>query len=76
MSVNKKEIKKGSPFTVRVLPTLKCHANPSMVITGLNKPQGVTTNIKGNILVTEGEAHRVSAFNREGQFVAIGQSAI
>ena len=66
LSINKKEIK-GSPFTVRVLPTVKCLANPSKIIAGLKKPHGVTTNSKGNILVTEGEAHCVSVFNREGQ---------
>lgn len=66
LSINKKEIK-GSPFTVRVLPTAKCLANPSKVIAGLSKPQGVTTNSKGYILVTEGGANCVSVFDREGQ---------
>ena len=64
--INKKEIK-GSPYTVRVLPTVKCLANPSKVIAGLKTPQGVTTDSKGNILITEGEAHCVSVFNREGK---------
>jgi tripartite motif-containing protein 2/3/tripartite motif-containing protein 71 len=62
LSINKKEIK-GSPFTVRVLPTVKCLAKPSKVIAGLKKPQGVTTNSKGHILVTEEGAHCVSVFN-------------
>ena len=66
LSVNKNEIK-GSPFTLRVLPTVKCLANPSKIIAGLNNPRGVITNSKGNILVTEGEAHCVSVFSREGQ---------
>ena len=64
--INKKEIK-GSPFTIRVLPTVKCFANPSKIIGDLKKPQGVTTNSKGNILITECEAYCVSVFNREGQ---------
>ncbi len=65
LSINKKEIK-GSPFTVRVLPTVKCLANPSKVIAGLTKPRGVTTNSNGHILVTEEGAHCVSVFSREG----------
>ena len=66
LSINRKEIK-GSPFTVRVLPTVKCLANPSKIIADLNEPRGVTTNSKGHILVTEGGAHRVSVFNGEGE---------
>ena len=56
----------GSPFPVAVLPSLQNLANPKVVIRGVNKPYGVTTNSKGNALVAENSGHCISTFTAEG----------
>jgi DNA-binding beta-propeller fold protein YncE len=71
LSINKMEIKR-SPFTIRVLPTVRRLANPSKVIAGLKKPQGVITNSKGHILITEEKMHSVSVFNGEEKLFSFG----
>ena len=56
----------GSPFPVVVLPSLQNLAKSNMVIRGVNKPYGVTTNSKGHIIITESSGHCVSVFTAEG----------
>jgi tripartite motif-containing protein 71 len=38
-----------------------------MTINGLSKPWGVTMNKKGEIVIAENGAHRVSVYSREGE---------
>ena len=56
----------GSPFPVVVLPSLQNLAKPNMVIRGVNKPYGVTTNSKGHIIASEYSGHCISVFTTEG----------
>ena len=58
---------RGSPFPVAVLPSPQNLAKPSMVIGGVNKPYGVTTNSKGHLIVAEHGEHCISTFKTEGQ---------
>ena len=55
-----------SPFPVAVLPSPQNLAKPNMVICGVNRPYGVTTNSKGHIIIAEGSGHCVSVFTAEG----------
>ena len=54
----------GSPFPVAVLPSPQNLAKP--VMSGVNKPYGVTTNSKGHIIVAENSGHCISIFTAEG----------
>ena len=56
----------GSPFPVAVLPSPQNLAIPNMVIRGVNRPHGVTTNSKDNIIVAENSGHCISVFTAEG----------
>jgi len=64
LKINGKNVKSG-PHTVIVRPNLQDLGNPVEVISGLNRPWDVTTDSKGQIVVTESEGHRVSIFSPE-----------
>jgi sugar lactone lactonase YvrE len=61
-----KHIKK-SPFTVTVRTPIKKLGIPIMTITGLSNPWGVTVNKKGEIIIAENNAHRVSVYSQAGE---------
>jgi len=64
LKINQK-IVKGSPHTVIVRQNLQDLGNPVKVFPGLNRPWDVTTDRKGQIVVTESEGHCVSIFSPE-----------
>ena len=55
---------KGSPFAVRVIPSLD---TPVRMIDGLNGPRGVAVNSKGEVIVCEADAKCVSVFSSTGE---------
>jgi DNA-binding beta-propeller fold protein YncE len=58
---------KASPFVVTVGIPIKKLGTPVMTITGLSDPWGVTVNKKGEIIVAESGAHRISVYSQAGE---------
>ena len=58
---------KASPFAVTVKRPIEKMGTPIKIITGLKKPWGVAVNKKGEIIVVEYGAHRVSVYSRAGE---------
>ena len=58
---------KASPFSVTVDVPIKKLGTPIMTITGLSRPWGVTVNKKGEIIIAENDAHRVSVYSQAGE---------
>ena len=57
----------GSPFTVRVLPSLEMRGEPVNTITGVSNPLGVAVSEKGEVIVSEHSVDCISVFSREGK---------
>ena len=57
----------GSPFTVRVLPSLEMRGIPIYTITGVSRPRGVVVSESGEVVVSEHIDHCISVFSREGK---------
>ena len=57
----------GSPFTVRVLPSLEMRGVPINTITRVRSPWGVAVSENGEILISERKGHCISVFSREGK---------
>ena len=57
---------KASPFAVTVKRPIEKLGTPIKIITGLKDPWGVAVNKKGEIIVVEYGAHRVSVYSRAG----------
>ena len=55
---------KASPFVVTVGIPIKKFETPIKTITGLNIPWGVTVNKKGEIVIAEYGAHRISVYSQ------------
>ena len=68
VQVNDKEIK-GSPFTMTVYPDPTQLGRPVRVVTGMYCPYGIAFNRRGDMIVSEQDAHKVSAFDIRGQRV-------
>ena len=58
---------KGSPFAIVVRMPIKKLGTPIMTITGLSRPWGVVVNNKGEIIVVERYANRVSIYSQAGE---------
>ena len=58
---------KASPFAVTVGIPIKKLGAPVMTITGLSNPWGVAVNKKGEIIISESTAHRVSVYSQAGE---------
>ena len=58
---------KGSPFAVAVRRPTDQIGTPIKIFTGLKYPWGVVVNKKGEIIVTEREADRVSIYSQSGE---------
>ena len=65
----KGESTKGSPFTVKVRPSLQTLGNPIRVIGNVNRPWGLTTNSEGHIIVVEESVCRVLIITPEGMMI-------
>ena len=50
----------GSPFTVRVLPSLEMRGVPINTITGVHRPSGVAVSESGEVVVSEYSDHCIS----------------
>ena len=57
----------GSPFTVRVLPSLEMRGVPINIITGFSYPWDVAVSESGEVVVSELGDHCISVFSREGK---------
>ena len=57
----------GSPFTVRVLPTLEMRGVPINTIPRVSNPWGVAVSESGKVVVSERKGHCISVFSREGE---------
>ena len=66
--VNGREIN-GSPFTMTVYPDPTQLGCPVRVMTDMNWPYGITFNSRGEMIVSEKEAHKVSVFDIRGKRV-------
>ena len=66
--VNGREIN-GSPFTMTVYPDPTQLGHPVRVVTGMNKPYDIAFNSRGEMIVTENGAHKVSVFDIRGKRV-------
>ena len=58
---------KASPFFITIGIPIKKLGTPIMTITGLSFPWGVTVNKKGEIIIAEYGAHRVSVYSQAGE---------
>ncbi len=58
---------RSSPFVVTVGISIKKFKTPVMSITGLSNPWGVTVNKKGEIVIVEYGAHRISVYSQAGE---------
>ena len=58
---------KASPFIVTVKTPIEELGTPIMIITGLRRPWGVVVNKKGEIIIAENDAHRVSVYSQRGE---------
>ena len=69
---NNREVN-GSPFTITVYPYPDQLNHPVRVVTDLNKPYGVAVNSRGEMIVSECDAHQVSVFNgKRNNILTIG----
>ena len=66
--VNGREIN-GSPFTMTVYPDPTQLGHPVRVVTDVNKPHGIAFNSRGEMIVSENDACKVSVFDIRGQRV-------
>ena len=66
--VNGREIN-GSPFTMTVYPDPTQLGRPVRVVTDMNKPLGIAFSSRGEMIVSENGAHKVSVFDIRGQRV-------
>ena len=66
--VNGREIN-GSPFTMTVYPDPTQLGRPVRVVTGVSKPLSIAFNSRGEMIVSEKGAHKVSVFDIRGQRV-------
>ena len=66
--VNGREIN-GSPFTMTVYPDPTQLGRLVRVVTDMNRPHGIAFNSRGEMIVSENEAHKVSVFDIRGQRV-------
>ena len=66
--VNDREIN-GSPFTMTVYPDPTQLGRPVRVMTDMNWPHGIAFNSRGEMIVSEKGAHKVSVFDIRGQRV-------
>ena len=66
--VNGREIN-GSPFTMTVYPDPTQLGRPVRVVTGMRRPYGIAFNSRGEMIVSEQGAHKVSVFDVRGQRV-------
>ena len=66
VQVNDREIN-GSHFTSTVYPDPTQLGRPVRVVTGLNYPNGIAYNSRGEMIVSERGGHRVSIFDIRGQ---------
>ena len=66
--VNGREIN-GSPFTMTVYPDPTQLGRPVRVVTDMNRPFGIAFNSRGEMIVSERGAHKVSVFDIRGQRV-------
>ena len=57
----------GSPFTVRVLPSLEMRGVPINIIDGDSGPWGVALSESGEVVVSEHGNHWISVLSREGK---------
>ena len=58
---------KGSPFAVTVRRPIEKLGTPIKIITGVECPWGVAVNKKGEIIVADSAANRVSIFSHSGE---------
>ena len=58
---------RGSPFSVAVTSPVEKLSTPIHIIDGVNGPSGVAINLKGELVVTEENAHCVSVFSPRGE---------
>ena len=56
-----------SPFAVKITRTIERLGTPIMTTTGLNGPWGVVANKKGEIVIAESGAHRISVYSQTGE---------
>ena len=68
VQVNGREIN-SSPFTMTVYPDPTQLGRPVRVVTGMNEPYGIAFNSRGDMIVSEQDAHKVSVFDIRGQRV-------
>ena len=66
--VNGREIN-GSPFTMTVYPDPTQLDRPVRVVTDMHSPYGIAFNSRGEMIVSEMNAHKVSVFDIRGQRV-------
>ena len=61
----------GSPFTVRVLPSLEMRGVPINTITGVSDPWGVALSESGEVFVVSQRIfHYIRVFSREGKVIS------
>ena len=58
---------RGSPFSVAVSTSIEKLGTPILSIDGVNSPQGVAINLKGEILVSVTDNHCLSVFSPTGE---------
>ena len=58
---------KGSPFNVTSLPSPRDLGSPVRTIENIKRPQGIVTDMKGNIIVAQRFGHCVSVFTPDGE---------
>ena len=56
----------GSPFTIRVLPSLEMRGVVQHTITGIDRPSDVAVSKSGEVVVCEYRNHCISVYSREG----------
>ena len=59
----------GSPFTITVYPDPTQLGTPVRVVTELDKPYGIAINSRGEMIVSEFGAHRVSVLDSTGKVI-------
>ena len=58
---------RGSPSSVAVRSSIGKLGTPILTINGVKGPRGVAVNQRGEVVVTEGDIHRVSVFSPNGK---------
>ena len=59
----------GSPFTITVYPDPTRLGTPVRVVTGLDGPYGIAINSRGEMIVSEWNAHQVSVLDSTGKTI-------